>query len=416
METNTPPAITSAPWGSRTKVLVALIVLLLGGLALAQLSSALPMVIVALLLAFLLYPTTQFFNLTLRVPRPLAVVFTFITAFLVLAVVVVVIVPSFARQFAEFARAVPRVLTTLETDLTAWLSQPLSFNNQPILIEGEPLIPLQQIQTALGSDNILQPEGLDLGAIAGTVVGSVTGLTRPAFSFLGGAFNAVINSIFFLTMLFYLLKDGGRMAGGMVSLVAPEYQGDTKRLLYELGEVWNAYLRGQLLLCLFVGLAVLVAGLALGVPNAPVLALISGIFELVPIIGPAAALVPAVLLALFGQSSTLPFLSGVPFALVVLITWTAIQQVQAIIVTPRIMGDSLDLHPFAILLAVLAGAAVGGALGVILAAPFMATLRMVAQYLYGKLTDRDPFPPRPTPPIFAWPPWMLALRARWVKK
>jgi predicted PurR-regulated permease PerM len=407
----TPPALTSSEWSLRTKITVSLIALLLAGLLLVQLANALPMVIVALILAFLLYPLTNFFNLTLKIPRPLAVFFTFVFAAAVIIGILVLVVPSLTRQFAEFARTIPQLLERVEAGLVETLSQPLTFNNQPILLDGKPIIPLQQLQTSLGTDNILQPENLDINGIAGTVANSVGGLTRPAFSFLGTAFNAFINTIFFLTMLFYLLKDGGKFASNLVELAAPEYQGDTKLLLYELGEVWNAYLRGQFILCLFVGITVTIAGWLLGVPNAPILGLISGVLEFIPTIGPFTALVPAVLLALASQSSTLPFLSGIPFALVVLIVWTSIQQVQAILITPRVMGDSLDLHPFAILIAVLAGASIGGALGVILAAPFMATLRMIAQYIYGKLMDREPFPSRPADrgptAWFAWVPPLI---------
>lgn len=410
------PQISSPVWSARTKRLIGLICLGLAGLLLLQVSSALPMLIVALIIAYLLYPLTNWFESPFgrfRLPRGLAILFALIFMLLLLLLVILIVVPLLTGQIAQFANNIPVVLETVQTQLETWLSQPLTFNNQPILIEGQPIIPLEQIRAAVGSDDILQSVNIDFQALLGSLGTSVTSLSRPAFSFLGTAFNAIINSVFFLTLLVYLLKDGRMFAERLVQITPSTYQNDTRRLLYELGEVWNAYLRGQLLLSTFIGVVVTIAGVILGVPNAPVLGLISGVLEFIPTIGPTLALIPAVLLALFSQSATLPFLSGAGFALTVGIVWTVIQQIQAILVTPRVMGDSLDLHPFVVLLAVLAGASIGGALGVILAAPMMATLRLGAQYIYGKMTDTDPFPPNARRVNTLHPPnWLLRFRPR----
>jgi predicted PurR-regulated permease PerM len=133
-------------------------------------------------------------------------------------------------------------------------------------------------------------------------------------------------------------------------------------------------------------------------PNPLILGLISGLLEFIPSIGSGLAIFPAALLALTGHSSTLPFLEGAPFAIVVIIVWAALQNIEAIILVPRIMGGSLNLHPLAVIVGILAGASLAGVLGIILAAPMVASLRVFGQYIYGKLMDRDPFPlrqPRP---------------------
>jgi predicted PurR-regulated permease PerM len=119
--------------------------------------------------------------------------------------------------------------------------------------------------------------------------------------------------------------------------------------------------------------------------------LLAGLLEFIPNIGPLIALIPAAFLALVSQSSTLPFLEGPLFALVVIIVWTGLQNLESIFLVPRIMGESLDLHPFAVIVAVLGGAALAGALGVILAAPLLASGRVITRYIYGKLTGRAPF-------------------------
>jgi len=99
-----------------------------------------------------------------------------------------------------------------------------------------------------------------------------------------------------------------------------------------------------------------------------------------------------VLLALLSESTTIPGLSGLTFGLVVIVVWTVIQNVQAILITPRVMGDSLDLHPIVVIIGVLSGASLAGALGVILAAPTIASLRLFGGYVYQKIFDQPPFP------------------------
>jgi predicted PurR-regulated permease PerM len=297
--------------------------------------------------------------------------------------------------------ALPDQLGTFETRFTDILSQPISFNNQPILIDGRPFIPLEQLQNATGEETLgemLRFEDIDFSGALQGFAGSLGGLTRPVFSFVGGAFNTFINLTFFLVMLFYLLKDGRKFVSTIVGLTPPSYQGDARRMFYETGQIWNAYFRGQLILSSWVGLLVFICATLVGLPNALVLGLISALLEFVPNIGPFIAMVPAAFVALISTSTTIPGLSGFGFALVVIAIYFTIQQVQAIVVTPRVMGDNLDLHPFLVILAVIAGASLAGALGVILAAPFMATVKMLGMYLYAKLTDRQPFTDWTAPP------------------
>jgi predicted PurR-regulated permease PerM len=118
--------------------------------------------------------------------------------------------------------------------------------------------------------------------------------------------------------------------------------------------------------------------------------------ELIPNIGPTLAAIPAALFALTSSSTTIPSLdAGLGFAVVVVIAYSGIQQLEAIFLVPRILGGSLDLHPFVVLIAIIIGADIAGILGVILAAPSAATLRLAVRYLRGKLLDEELFPALP---------------------
>jgi predicted PurR-regulated permease PerM len=199
--------------------------------------------------------------------------------------------------------------------------------------------------------------------------------------------------MFILIVAFYLVKDAHRIADQVVELAPPGYQQDAMRLRQEIVQVWNAFLRGQLLLGSVVALATAIIDTGIGLPYAWALGLFAGVMELVPNIGPIIAAVPAVLLALIQGSAFIP-LGNFWFAVLVAGTYLVIQLVENNLLVPRILGRTLDLHPLAVLIAVLAGGQLAGILGVLLASPTLATFRVVGRYILYRLYDRDPFTER----------------------
>lgn len=390
--TNYPPPVTSAPWSVYTKRTITLLCLAALFLLFLQITDVLPLLVVSAVLAFLLYPlTTALENRILsRLPgkRTWAILLTYVLVFLLLLLAILVIFPAVFSSLASFMSDLPDALNRIQTDLTEWLSQPLMFRGETVTINGEPLVPLEQLNQVLGNGEELTLQNVDL---LGAVRGFVSSLTGPAFSALGTALQALVNLLFVLMIMFYLLKDGASFADRTITIVPEGYRDDTRRLMYELAQVWNAYLRGQLILNVFIGVMTFLVASLLGLPNALALGLLAGLLEFVPNLGPLLAMAPAALLALLTPSSTLPFLSGPTFAVVVIIAYIAIQNVEAVLIVPRVMGGSLNLHPVVIVLGVLAGASLAGALGVILAAPVIASTRVIGQYIYGKLLDKPMF-------------------------
>ncbi len=395
-----PPSVTSPAWTGRTKRVVAAGIAILIGLALLRLSEVLSIVGVAIILAYLLTPLVNFLEnrvlsigpLAGKARRNLAVLLTYMLIIIAFVVLILVVVPTIGRQFDQFGTRIPEVLSNLASNLEVSLSHPLTFNNQPILIGGLPFVPLDRIREVTGVQHLtdlIQLQSVDLVGTTQSFIGSLTG---PAFSFVGGALTALINIIFLLSMMFFLMRDGAIFLNHVVNITPDIYRGDVRRLSYELGQVWHAYLRGQLTLAFLMAVASFLIATILGVPNPLIPAVISGLLEFIPSIGSGLAIFPAALLALTSSSSTIPFLDGVPFAIVAIIAWATLQNIEAIILVPRIMGGSLNLHPFVVIVAIIAGASLAGVLGIILAAPMVASLRVFGQYIYGKLMDRDPFP------------------------
>lgn len=172
----------------------------------------------------------------------------------------------------------------------------------------------------------------------------------------------------------------------------PGYRRDAERLMSEFGDIWSAYLRGQIILGLVIGIIVGSSLAILGVQNALALGLLSGLLEFIPVLGPFIGTGAAMVVAFFQPDNYLG-LSQVQFALLVLALMFFIQQLENNILVPRIVGNALDLHPLLVIIGVLMGSSMAGILGAILAAPILASLKLLSIYAWRKLFDLPPFPP-----------------------
>ena len=396
------PPITSPPWNRTTKVIVSLILLVLVLVVLRQVGrSVWSSIVLSVLLAYLLSPVVTFFERRLPLPgliadlrRTLAVVLTWVVVGGVFYLFGALVVPSMVDQSEEFAEDLPKLVADTQADVESFLSKPIRVGNFT-------LVPMDELEKALDQD-----EGE--GGAGNFLKDTAMTLAYPALNVLGGAVSFLFTFVMVLVLSFYLMRDGPKFVNYLLGSVPESYRGDVLRLMREIGLIWNAYLRGQLMLCFAVGVATYIAALILGLPQPLVLALIAAVLELVPNFGPILAAVPALLFALTTPSATIPALdAGLFYAVVVALVYSAIQQLEAIFLVPRILGGSLDLHPFVVLVSIIVGASLVGVLGVILAAPMVATLRLLARYLRGKLFDEEVFP---TLPIYSQRPRGLAYR------
>ncbi len=180
-----------------------------------------------------------------------------------------------------------------------------------------------------------------------------------------GAVSGVVWTIFVLVFSFYMVKDGSRF-GRFIAMNVPEtWRPELGYLWHEIVRIWNSFVRGQFGVAFIMGITVMVTMGALGVRNAAVLGLISGVMEFVPAIGPVIAAVPGILIAVFLGSSWLP-IPNLWFALVVGLTYFLLQQFENLYLVPQVVGSRVRLHPAVVIVGVLAGLQLGGILGVLL--------------------------------------------------
>jgi predicted PurR-regulated permease PerM len=218
------------------------------------------------------------------------------------------------------------------------------------------------------------------------------------FNVVGGIFQVLfrILVVFFLSL--YLTKDLPSIRHYVEELFPKSYQPELREVFRRMGAIWHAFFRGQIALCTVVGISTWLALTVAGMPGALVLGIIAGVMEIIPSIGPTLATVPAVLVALTQGSTVLDAygISNIGFALITVGIYFIIQQVETSILIPRIIGRSVSLHPVVVICGVAVGLNVAGILGAFLAAPLIATLRVLGSYLHAKLLDYPPFQ-EPTP-------------------
>ena len=205
-------------------------------------------------------------------------------------------------------------------------------------------------------------------------------LVTGAGSLIGAIFGYVILPVW----VFYLLKDRVGLTAQFDAMLPAAWRFDVWATLRLVQRVFGQWVRGQLILGVTVGVLTFVGLTILSVTIDPVfgryavlLSVTAGILELVPIIGPIVAAVPAVLLAAT---------SGVEAVIAALILYTLVQQLENNLLVPKIQGDAVELHPAAVIFAIVIGGALAGLLGAILALPITAAFRDVVRYLFRRLS------------------------------
>jgi len=387
-------------WPSTTKYIVAIGFVLVGMAVLYVSRPVLGMVMAAFILAFLTYPIVHFLNTRLRFPRGLAAITAYLLLGVALALVPIIITPI----------AIDGVRAINVDAFVDWLQvQAAGMENWLISIRTVHIFHLQ-LSLAPAVDPILEslagapPQELaSLEQLLNLIPGAFSSVTSVA-GFLATTITSVaLTIVLTLIIAIYLSIDADRFYQGMITLAPEVYQEEFRTLLEKVAHVWSAFFRGQITVSFILALITWLGATAVGLPGAFILGLSAGLLALIPSLGPILALIPAVIVALVQGSTYLP-VSNLTFALIVLGLYLLIQQLEGNLITPRIVGQAIDLPPVVVLLGVVIGTSVAGLLGTVLAAPVIATGKVLATYTWNKMLDREPFydlepkpiePPRP---------------------
>ena len=347
-------------WSAETRRWVIIALVLVGAWLLYQLSDIVPTILAAFLLAYLLNPLVGYLHLRRGLPRGLAVTSIYLILIAVLIGGSILLTPILIRQVRGLFSELDRILAAI--------------------------VPAGQV-------SLIDLPGfqIDSTSIADELRRELAGLASAVPRLLIGAASGILSMVLVLVMSFYLLLEADALGRSIDQLVPEEYQGEWEHIKAEFGHIWSNFLRGQVILALIIGILVTLTLAVLGVPNAFFLGLLAGLLEVVPTIGPVISMIPAVLVALF-QGSTYWPIDKTVFALIVVLAYFLIQQLENHLIVPRVIGASVNLPPIVILIGAFAGANLAGVMGMFLAAPVLATGRLIGEFVLRKLLEAYPAP------------------------
>jgi len=368
---------TRRPWLPRTKLTVSLLLLGLFIYFLFRFSEVIPPVILAGILAYAINPLVNKLDRRFSWPRWFFVTSIYMVLVALLITIPILFIPPLAKQ-----------ITGINLDIQQFL---------------------QQGETLLGQQYTLAGLTIDSTEIVQQVIGVIQELLQPLFGHTLGFAVDVITSlvwiVFILVVSFYLVKDSASLETWVTQLPPPGYHDDFRRLRIEVNQIWGDFFRGQLILGSVVALAFTALGLIFGMPFALAMGVLAGLLEFLPSIGHVIWLVTAVIVTLIAGSTWIAIPNWF-FALIIVVLHLIYQQFDLNYLIPRIIGRKVHLPPLVIILGIVAGAVFAGVLGVLLAAPTIASSRVIGRYIFANLTDTDPFPSESTeslpPPDSRW--------------
>ena len=318
--------------------------------------------IVGLLLVYLLDPPVEWLG-RIGFPRTIAVLAVYGIVLLVVVEAVNLTLPPLVDQASRFVKDLPSLVHALDLQLRSLTEVYRGLDLPPAL------------RTAI--DRALADASKNAGQFD-------PGVLVPVFGSVFGLILSIFGYLIIPVWVFYLLKDRPSLTAAFDRSLPAEWRSDVWAIFGIVRDVFGQWVRGQLILSVTVGVATYVGLLLLNSLVDPVfgrfavlLAILAGLLELLPIIGPILAAVPLVLLAATASGEAM--ISAIVLAFV-------IQQLENYLLVPKIQGDAVRLHPSAVMFALIMGAAIAGLLGAILSLPVTAAARDLYRYLFRRLS------------------------------
>jgi predicted PurR-regulated permease PerM len=311
-----------------------------------------PPLLIAIAVVYLLNPLVSALERR-GVPRAAGAGIVYVLFLCIVALVISLLVPVVTRQVGQVIDHFPDYLADAQATISRLAAR---FGQEPDF-----RLDAEQVR-----------EWLSAGENRQAVTRYLTGLRSVTNSVISGLIIIVLGPV----MAFYLLVDLPRLRRGAMALIPPGRREEIKGLMDRIGQAVGGFFRGQLLVALFVGVASSIGLWAIGLPYWLLVGMVAGIFNLVPLVGPFIGGGLAVIIALVSGEP----LKAVWAALVLL----AVQQIDNHLISPNVMGRTVQLHPVVVMLALLVGASFAGLFGMLVVVPLVAMAKIIFLFIWSK--------------------------------
>jgi len=300
--------------------------------------------------------------LALFMPRSLAILMTFFVMIGVIALALLILVPLLIDQLTALIAASPQIAAWAEDRITFDILRPLQERGW---LTSDPEQLFADAQNAIFAR---------AQTLAQTLLRSLLSWATQAVSILFQAFGIIFVAV-------YLLVDTRKLKAAYLWAIPSAYRYDALELWGDFGNSLSRYLSGLFFVVIIQGLLTGIVLSFLGVPYAIVLGVWVSITSILPYIGAWLGAIPAITIAAFISPRT---------AILTVLFYLAIQQLEGNVLTPRIQGDALRVHPILVFLAVIAGGQLAGLQGAIFAVPTLAVLRVLFDFFRRRLRVQEP--------------------------
>lgn len=307
---------------------------------------------VAIIFSYVLYPVVNALAQR-RVPRTIAVLLIYAVFLTSLAVIVMNLIPMFVEQINELNEHLPQL--TMKA---------------------------QSLMDTL-NDNRFLPESIRMG-IYKSLAKFEMNISTAVSNYISGIGN-MLNMLFIAFIIpflaFYILKDFQIFQRAVIAVVPKEHRKRTVKLLTDVDTALGNYIRGQFLVCVIVGVLAYIGYWAIGMEYPLLLAAVVAVFNIIPYVGPFFGAAPAIVMA-----------ASISWKMVlyVCIVNTIIQMLEGNVISPQVVGRTLHMHPLFIIFALLVGGEFAGIVGMILAVPFFAVMKVLIQHIFVYYVHRRP--------------------------
>ena len=286
-----------------------------------------------------------------KVPKIVAILITFLLIILVGYVFTIFIIPIAKDQFERFVTNIPAMIKTAE-DVIDYVQ-----TNQSIIPE----------EVYVTIDNIMA----DLQT-------HIERFMSFLFSFISQVVGFVFSLVLVPFFLFFMLKDGEKFIPFVTQIFERKKASNIRNLLFKIDHTLSAYIQGQLLVSLSIGIMLFIGYSIISLNYALSLALFGMVMCVVPFIGPFISVIPALIVGVFQDPMNVVWI-----ALIMIIA----QQIEGNFISPNIMGQILRIHPLTIITVILAAGSIAGFIGILFAVPFYAVVKAIIVHFWETYQD-----------------------------
>lgn len=341
-------------------------------------------IIIAIIFAYIIDPIVNFLERK-GVKRQFGVIIVYISVFLIFAILIISVIPKTINEVSNLLTSLPGMVDTLTKNVNNFLTEifakfniELPENFIDVYKESNPKVE-GDVETPQIVSNILNSMTKTINDLVAKAQGSLMGSLSGLFSKVYGALTSAFRLVLIIIFSFYFSVDKEKFTLKVKKSIPNKYRDDLAFLANRIDVALQQFIRGRMLMAIFVGFLTMIYLLILRVDFAIIIGLITCVADIIPYVGPLLGCVPAVLFALVDSPAK---------AFWVLVLFLVVQWVENNILAPKLIGDSTGLNPLLILISIIIGGGIFGVWGMVISVPITSIICILIDFAKIKYNDR----------------------------